>query len=266
MPSKSRQLAVVSVAAFGVVYLAFVHREVGRSLDQAALVDRTASIEVSSAEVGLVDAGPAVVAIVLLATTAWLRQDWRLALGVAGMIGLSSAAALGLAHVLPQVDPDQPSFPSGDATLGMAVACGLLLVGAPTRRGSMVPIAAGIAIVVGVVLVALDWHRPAEVAGGYFLAVAVACAVVPLVRGRLAAPAPERQRHPAVAIGVVVTALVLVAAAVQSLLYAIDHAKLGDWLAFAAAEVLLVALAWSLLAALRRAVSPMPARCGCFGR
>jgi len=183
MPSKARQLAVVSVAAFGAVYLAFVHTEIGRSLDQAALVDRTASIEVSSAEVGLVDAGPAVVAIVLLATTAWLRQDWRLALGVAGMIGLSSAAALGLAHVLPQVDPDQPSFPSGDATLGMAVACGLLFVGAPTRRGSMVPIAAAIAIVVGVVLVALDWHRPAEVAGGYFLAVAVACAIVPLARG-----------------------------------------------------------------------------------
>jgi len=145
----------------------------------------------------------------------------------------------------------QPSFPSGDATLGMAIACCLLLVSRPWRRAAALPVAAAFAVLVGVGLLALDWHRPSEVAAGYLLAVVIACGAVPLASRGSGGP-----WHSAgtAAVAYSLAGLFLAFVAVSGLVYAADHGVLGDWIALAVTELLLAALAIRLLVAFRRAI------------
>ncbi len=62
------------------------------------------------------------------------------------------------------------SWPSGHATAAMSLAlCGVLVVG-PQLRALAALLGAGYAIAVGYALVALGWHLPSDVLGGYLVA------------------------------------------------------------------------------------------------
>lgn len=244
------------MAGFAALYLLFAQTGIGRDVDQAALIDQLSSVEVD--HVKLFDVGPVVAAIVVLGAIAWARLGIVLAVAIAASIGVSSALALALTKVLPQVVAADPSFPSGDATLAMAIACAIVLVSAPAHRRLIVAGAAAVAVVVGVGLVALEWHRPAEVAAGFLLAVACACPVLALPGFE-----PSRRdlgRHPVEVLAALVAALFLLFLGIRALLFAIDRGQLGDWLAFAAGEVLLATLATLLLAALQGALDEAAAR------
>lgn len=62
------------------------------------------------------------------------------------------------------------SWPSGHATASMSLALCLVLVVGPRLRPLAALAGAGYAIVVGYALVALGWHLPSDVLGGYLVA------------------------------------------------------------------------------------------------
>jgi hypothetical protein len=62
------------------------------------------------------------------------------------------------------------SWPSGHATAAMSLALCCVLVVGPQRRALAALLGAGYAIAVGYALVALGWHLPSDVIGGYLVA------------------------------------------------------------------------------------------------
>ena len=242
-------LGTVAAALFALLYVLFVHTEPGRNVDDAALLERSTAVEISPVAVELVDLAAVVVAVVIFGALALKRGDPRLAVAGTGVIVASMAIAMLLARTLPQVSTT-PSFPSGHATLAMAIACGLVLTASASWRQALVSIAALLAVVVGIGLITLDWHRPSEIAAGYLLAFACTCLAVAFLdrarpKGAAAQPAWTGRRVSIVALaGIAAFALLL---AVVSLADALDRDLVGDWVALLVGELILVALALILL-------------------
>jgi membrane-associated phospholipid phosphatase len=240
----------VAAALFALVYVLFVHTGPARNVDDAALLERSTAVEISPVAVELVDLAAVVLAVVIFGALALKRGDPRLAVAGTGVIVASMAIAMLLARTLPQVSTT-PSFPSGHATLAMAIACGLVLTASASWRQALVSIAALLAVVVGIGLITLDWHRPSEIAAGYLLAFACTClAVAFLDRAR---PKGAAARDPAwTARRVSIVALAGIAAfalllAIVNLADALDRDLVGDWVALLVGELILVALALILL-------------------
>ena len=72
-------LSVAGSALFALVYLAFVHTGVGRRVDQAALPETSAVIEISPLAGKLVDTVPVLVLALALGAVAFARAGSRLA-------------------------------------------------------------------------------------------------------------------------------------------------------------------------------------------
>jgi membrane-associated phospholipid phosphatase len=112
------------------------------------------------------------------------------------------------------------SWPSGHATASMSLALCLVLVVGPRLRPLAALLGAGYAIGVGYALVALGWHLPSDVLGGYLVAAGFAllgCAALAALEARHPAPARRTARPapiPWAALGASVTALGSLAAAV----------------------------------------------------
>jgi membrane-associated phospholipid phosphatase len=91
-------------------------------------------------------------------------------------------------------DPYPASWPSGHATAAMSVALCCVLVVGPGLRALAALLGAGYAVAVGYALVALGWHLPSDVLGGYLVAatfaLAGAAALLALERGRQATGRP----------------------------------------------------------------------------
>jgi membrane-associated phospholipid phosphatase len=117
--------------------------------------------------------GAIVVAVVLVAPNA--ITQWLKTATAEDRIGTRN-----IVHV------EAASWPSGHATAAMALALAALLV-APARLRAFVA-AAGLVFagVIGLCVVALGWHFPSDVAGGYLIAAAGACAGVSLLETRAA--------------------------------------------------------------------------------
>lgn len=240
----------MAAALFALVYVLFVHTEPGRNVDDAALLERSTAVEISPVAIELVDLAAVVLAVVIFGALALKRGDPGLAVAGTGVIVASMAIAMLLARTLPQVSTT-PSFPSGHATLAMAIACGLVLTTSASWRQALVSIAALLAVVVGIGLITLDWHRPSEIAAGYLLAFACTClAVAFLDRAR---PKGAAARDPAwTARRVSIVALAGIAAfalllAIVNLADALDRDLVGDWVALLVGELILIALALILL-------------------
>ena len=117
--------------------------------------------------------GAIVVAVILVAPNA--ITQWLKTATAEDRIGTRN-----IVHV------EAASWPSGHATAAMALALAALLV-APARLRVFVG-AAGLAFagVIGLCVVALGWHFPSDVAGGYLVAGAAAAAGVSLLETRAA--------------------------------------------------------------------------------
>jgi hypothetical protein len=114
---------------------------------------------------------------------------------------VTGATTQGLKHALatPRIiswltdSPSATAWPSGHATAAMTLALAAVLV-APRARRPLVAVAGGaFAVAVGVAVVALHWHFPSDVVGGYLVAatwsLVVAAALRALEPGRAPAPA-----------------------------------------------------------------------------
>lgn len=131
----------------------------------------------------------AVIGVVIGAACVW-RRSTRLAVHAAAVILGAVAAAVFLKHGL-----DRPSFGVGTAnnsfpsnTVAAFVAAGMaLVVVVPQRVRTVVAVGSSVgAVVVSAAVVALQWHRPSDVIGGWLIAIAAAAAAECLVpvRGR----------------------------------------------------------------------------------
>jgi membrane-associated phospholipid phosphatase len=175
--------ALSAIAAATVWFVAFVAPG-GRVLDAAALrafagVAR-APLEPSIHGVAvLADPLPLVLGGALLVGIALLRRRLLMAALVPVVLVAANACTQALKPALADlriidvgdINRVYPgSWPSGHATASMSLALCLVLVVGPRLRPLAALLGAGYAIGVGYALVALGWHLPSDVLGGYLVA------------------------------------------------------------------------------------------------
>ena len=114
-------------------------------------------------------------AVVLFALA---RRRWRLAL-VAGASVTGAVVTTEVLKLLVLTRPDldgiagieQNSFPSGHATIGMALSLGLVMVSPHSWRWLSALAALFVSMVFGVGVLATGWHRPSDTVGAYLVCV-----------------------------------------------------------------------------------------------
>jgi membrane-associated phospholipid phosphatase len=184
--------AAACAVVFGLLFAAVYHTDTGRALDNSALDGFLASMPstwVDEADVfaHLADPLPFAVWTVAIVATGLARRVPRRA--VAALVLLLGSAAttqvlkpalaefrfdgtlVGLDHaVSPMIAT--AAFPSGHATAGMALALAALLVAPRALRPVVAALGALLALAMGFTIVALAWHFPSDIVGGYLVATA----------------------------------------------------------------------------------------------
>jgi membrane-associated phospholipid phosphatase len=157
----------------------------------------------------LADPWPFVIGAVALVALAVLRRRWLMAAVVPAILLSANVATQQLKPALadlrvvdlrgvPAVYPG--SWPSGHSTASMSLALCLVLVAGPRLRPLAALVGAGYAIAVGYALVAMGYHLPSDVLGGYLVAatfVLLGTAVLAALEARGPARAPRTTRPPA---------------------------------------------------------------------
>lgn len=203
-------LALAALSAIGaatVWFVAFVAPG-GRILDAAALrafagVAR-APLEPSIHGVAvLADPLPFMVGGALLVGIALLRRRLLMAALVPVVLVAANGCTQALKPTLADLriidvghfDRIYPgSWPSGHATASMSLALCLVLVVGPRLRPLAALVGAGYAIGVGYALVALGWHLPSDVLGGYLVAASFTLlGAAALARLEVRRPLPARR-------------------------------------------------------------------------
>lgn len=270
-------LALASAGAALLVWLVAFVVPGGRALDSAALQAFTgvavAPLEPSIRGVAvLADHTPFVAGAGLLTVLALLRRRWLMAAVVPAILLAANATTQLLKPAL--ADPRaldlhalqmtyHGSWPSGHSTASMSLALCLVLVVGPRLRPLAALAGAGYAIAVGYALVALGWHLPSDVLGGYLVAATftlLGAAVLAALAGRAPARAARRgATRSLVPVGLLVAGVALLAAgaaaAVAAYAPGMTLSALGHPAAIAAAAgiaTLGLALTAGLAAVLRR--------------
>ena len=225
---------------------------------------------------GLANMLPLMIIAATLVGVALLRRRWLMA-AIVPLILLAANVFTqlvkpGLAHPriveLSGIEGTYPaSWPSGHSTVAMSLALCAVLVAGPRLRPFVAVLGAGYAIAVGYSLVALGWHLPSDVLGGFLVAATFTLlGTAALARlepqPQAAAAAAPRRRRTGVPSALVMPAVVAVTAVVLGALALLAHNPSaanyvsGSFAAVLAAisiAVLGVALTASLTLALRSA-------------
>jgi membrane-associated phospholipid phosphatase len=199
----------------------------GRWLDNAALsgflslINTPGDKHLANAVVYLCNAAPfALMALAIVAVAIARGLPRRAAAAAAVLFGSVATTELlkpalaqvrfdphvvGLGHVVSPHIP-APAFPSGHATAAMALALAGLIVAPRALRPLVAAGGAFFALTLGCLLVALGWHFPSDVVGGYLVATAWCLATIAGLRAadarwpeRGTIRAAARTRAPAVA-------------------------------------------------------------------
>ena len=126
-----------------------------------------------------------------LALVALARGRWQVALLVVALVGLTSVSSQLLKALLAHTRPEgsiagafvaAEAYPSGHATAAMALAIALVIVVPGRLRPAAAVAGVGLALGVSFSLVVLGQHFPSDVAGGFLLAAALACALLAVLR------------------------------------------------------------------------------------
>lgn len=216
-----RAAALAAACAVGLVvaYVLLVRTGTGQRLDGTALEHRFAvtegAVDRSEGLLEAIDARSVLGLSAALVLVALLRRRVALAVGtVAALAGAALSARALKDHVLTRTDlggfggVSYNTFPSGHATVGMALALALVLVAPRRLVGPAVGVAALVAPTIGVATVATGGHRPSDSVGAFLATTAwfAACAAAVVGLERIAArprrePTPgEHTDGPAVAI------------------------------------------------------------------
>ncbi|MFT3715708.1 MAG: hypothetical protein QM774_07110 [Gordonia sp. (in: high G+C Gram-positive bacteria)] len=182
--------AIVALAAFVAVYMLLVHTSPGQIVDDETMVRFSALTGHEHPTPGLlsrIQLPLLLAAGVILAIVCTARRSWLLFLHACVLVFGTTVLAIGLKNGLPRpafgVGAPLNSFPSNTVAAFTATALALAAVAAPRYRRFVFRIGALVVIVVGVMVIALQWHRPSDVLGAILLAAAVAAlteAVLPV--------------------------------------------------------------------------------------
>lgn len=190
----ARQLLVAAggcVLLFTAILVGVYHTVQGRWLDNAALegflstLDDNRQKQVADAVAALCDPGPFLLIGFTIVGVALLRRSPRraaaaatLLLGAAGSSQILKPLlakarfdgdVVGFDHIVNPVI-DAPAFPSGHATAAMALALAAVIVAPRALRPLVAGGGALFALAVGFAIVALGWHYPSDIVGGYLVA------------------------------------------------------------------------------------------------
>ena len=185
--------ALVSLVLVGALYGIAVHTEIGQRVDHSIFesrkVEPLAVREDAAALLKTVSHTTLALLTTALILLAWAEGGWRPALAVGGAVTGAVLSSELLKAGLPRpglIDIDlqhltHNSFPSGHATIAMAVGLALVLA-TPARGRRWTAIAATLfAVVFGLATVLGGWHRPSDTLAGYLIALAWTCAVTLLL-------------------------------------------------------------------------------------
>jgi membrane-associated phospholipid phosphatase len=179
------------VVLFSALLISVYHTTQGRWLDNAALegflstVDDERRQSIADAIASLADPGPFLLIGFTIIAVALLKRAPRRAAAVTTLLVGASATSQILKPLLAKarfeadvvsfdhvVNPiiNAPAFPSGHATAAMALALGAVMVTPRAWRPLVAAVGALFALAVGLAVVALAWHYPSDVVGGYLVA------------------------------------------------------------------------------------------------
>lgn len=179
-------LTVVAAAAVALLYLLSVRTTWGQRAEDRLTgglhgspgSDLSAAGWYSDRVLGTIGVGSLALASACLVAVALWRRRPHLAVAAGALIlgaNLTTQflkANLGRPELTQAWWDDPGSFPSGHATVAMSLTLAAILV-APVAMRPAVALGGGVySLVVGVALVGLDWHRPADVLGAYAVALA----------------------------------------------------------------------------------------------
>ncbi|HEV7885240.1 MAG TPA: phosphatase PAP2 family protein [Solirubrobacteraceae bacterium] len=250
-------LGALSAAAAAIVWLAAFVVPGGRVLDAAALrafagVARTPLEPSINGVAVLADPLPFVLAGALLVGVALLRRRPLMAAIVPVVLVGANACTQLLKPALADlriIDVGSMSriytgsWPSGHATASMSLALCLILVVGPRLRPVAALVGAAYAIGVGYALVALGWHLPSDVLGGYLVAASftlLGAAALAALETRRPVPAAPRAGPPATIPWAGAAASAAVLAALAALVLVRQHPQVAT-AAARHAETLVVA-------------------------
>jgi membrane-associated phospholipid phosphatase len=256
---RPRHLLIAAVGCafvFAAILLAVYHTPEGRWLDNAALegflsiLDSTRSTTLVGHVASLCDPGPYIVIAMAIVGTALVRRTPRRAAGAAVLlVGASAttqilkpvlaqarfdASVVGWHHVVNPVIP-APAFPSGHSTAAMAIALAALMVVPRALRPLTAAAGALFALAIGFSVVALGWHYPSDVVGGYLVATAW-CLVILAALKAADARWPEAGTLRAAARSKVPTAIAPAGAVVGAALLGVGLARADRLAGFAGAH------------------------------
>ena len=187
----------------------------------------------------------------LCAVAALARGLHRRALVILVLLVATGAATQALKAVLDQGTIHPGAFPSGHATAALTLAFAAVLAAPRRLRPAAVLAGAALACTVAFSIVALGWHSPADVLGGFLVAATLTAAAVTILdraeaRAPAAAQAAPARTGPLVAVGLAAGVPPALAA------YAADASAVSGNGAAVAAAAAIGALALTLIASLAR--------------
>lgn len=192
---QSLLVAFASAALLVATYMVFVRTYVGQIVDErgrigagriaAAVVPHAAPVLEAAPVIGLL-------LLIVLALIGLLRRRVFVTVVALCAVGAANLTTQLLKHVflvrpnLAATDLSPNSFPSGHITLTASLALAALMVSPPRLRRAVAAVGGLLVVLVGMLLLAAQWHRPSDVIGGILVvafwggvAGAVAGSVVP---------------------------------------------------------------------------------------
>jgi membrane-associated phospholipid phosphatase len=215
-------LALLCALGFVATFLVALHSGPGTRADAALFhhVDGNTALPVRAAGAAHtlllgIDAAFLVTAIVLLAGLAAVRRHLDRAVAACAIVVCSVGSAELLKHGLPRVDSLIPAgrpatFPSGHTSIAVSLGLALVLAAPSVLRPAAALVGAAYAAAVGLSLIVLGWHLPADVVGSFFICGFWAAAIASLLGGKVARPSVSPMGAIVAAAG---TAIALVVAA-----------------------------------------------------
>lgn len=188
--------SLLAVTALGLCALAALRWGPAHQLDASALTGfvalrspRLRSVCETVAHLG--DPAPYAAAGAALIVVALVRGRQRTAFAIGALVAISPLTTEVLQPLLAvgRVDPalgagqiGPASFPSGHATAAMTVGLCLVLATPAAWRPLAATVGAALAVAVSYALLALGWHYPSDVLGGYLVATGWTLLAVALLR------------------------------------------------------------------------------------
>jgi membrane-associated phospholipid phosphatase len=222
--------ALALVCVLGVVSTVVIALHTGRGLhDDAALFHRVygnGELPVRATGVARtlllgIDAVFVMLATLMLVGLAAVQGLGSRALAAAAIVVCSVGSVEALKHGLPHIDSAipggrPPTIPSGHTSVAVSLGLALVLAAPPFLRPAAALVGAGYAAGVGLSVILLGWHYPADVVAAFFVCGFWGAAIVGLIGGTVARPQIS-------AIGALVAVAVAAAALALAALIASRH-------------------------------------------